>query len=257
MKGPQSYLRRTGNSTGFHLTPSQSRDLQGTDVLFKDTPTRKCSPACATGQPLALALCSVRIEDEHGRPLAPGRSGKIAVRGPTTCAGYFNHPDDSARLLRGGWLHTGDSGRIDEAGRLWFLGRLPEKELIKSDGENVYPAEIEAALLEHPGIAQAVVIGVPDAQWGGGGTIKAACVARPGASLSPEEVSEFTGQRIALQASAHRRLHPGPAHESGRLHRPRGRQAGARIGCVHEDGISLRLRARARAAERLRTPSFT
>lgn len=108
--------------------------------------------AGAAGVP--LPLCSVRIEDEHGRALPPGESREIAVRGPTTCASYLDRPEDSARLLRGGRLHTCDRGRFDEAGRLWYLGWLAEKELIKTGGENVYPAEIEAALLKHPGIAQ-------------------------------------------------------------------------------------------------------
>lgn len=147
----------------------------------------------SVGRP--LSLCSVQIEDEFGRPLPAGETGEITVRGPTTCAGYLNRPKDSERLLRGGWLHTGDLGRLDAAGRLWYLGRLPEKELIKSGGENVYPAEIEAVLLEHPDIMEAVVIGVSDARWGE--TVKAVCVPRSNPPPSAEAISDFVGQRIA------------------------------------------------------------
>jgi long-chain acyl-CoA synthetase len=109
--------------------------------------------------------------------------------------GYWDRPADSARLLRGGWLHTGDNGRIDDQGHLWYMGRLPEKELIKTGGENVYPAEIEAVILEHPEIAEVVVIGVPDPRWGE--AIQAVCVAKSKVHPTQEELAEFVGDRIA------------------------------------------------------------
>jgi acyl-CoA synthetase (AMP-forming)/AMP-acid ligase II len=86
-------------------------------------------------------------------------------------------------------------GRLDAEGYLWYSGRSPTKELIKPGGENVYPAEVERTLREHPAIAEAVVIGVPDAQWGE--AIKAVCVLQPGQMVSAEALIEFVGARIA------------------------------------------------------------
>ncbi|MBT2326682.1 AMP-binding protein [Variovorax paradoxus] len=154
---------------------------------FRDAPG-------AAGFPLALS--SIAIEGEDGRLLPLGETGEIIVRGPCTCLGYWERPEDNARLLRGGWLHTGDSGRLDTQGRLWYAGRLAIKELIKTGGENVYPSEVEAAIREHVGVAEVAVIGVADAQWGE--SIKAVCVAHPGASPpTQEEISDFVASRIA------------------------------------------------------------
>ena len=86
-------------------------------------------------------------------------------------------------------------GRFDEDGFLWYAGRKPEKELIKPGGENVYPAEVERVILEHPAVAQAVVIGVPDAKWKEG--IKAVCVLEADQSLTADALIEFVGGRIA------------------------------------------------------------
>jgi acyl-CoA synthetase (AMP-forming)/AMP-acid ligase II len=86
-------------------------------------------------------------------------------------------------------------GRLDADGYLWYVGRSPAKELIKPGGENVYPAEVERALLEHPAVDQAVVFGVPDAQWGE--AVQAVCVLKRGQTMAAEELIEFVGTRIA------------------------------------------------------------
>ena len=99
------------------------------------------------------------------------------------------------QTLRGGWHHTGDIGRLDEEGFLWFVGRKAEKELIKPGGENVYPAEVEKVVLEHPAVREVSVIGVPDPRFGEG--IKAVCVLKPGARLSEQELIDFVAGRIA------------------------------------------------------------
>ena len=109
--------------------------------------------------------------------------------------GYWNLPEETAYSLRGGWHHTGDLGRFDEDGFLFYAGRKPEKELIKPGGENVYPAEVENAILEHPDVEMAVVIGVPDPKWKEG--IKAICKLRAGKKLSAKELIAFVGNRIA------------------------------------------------------------
>lgn len=148
----------------------------------------------AAGRPALLT--EVAVVDEHDRPLPPGRSGEIVVRGPTVFLGYWNLEADTREAFRSGWHHTGDLGRFDEDGYLWFEGRTPAKELIKPGGENVYPAEVERVLLEHPAIAEAVVFGVADSEWGE--AVRAVCACRPGAEPPDERlVIEFVGMRIA------------------------------------------------------------
>lgn len=106
----------------------------------------------------------VRIVDAAGAEVAPGHVGEILVQGRTLMRGYLGLPGDTARALRGGWLHTGDVGALDVDGRLAVLDRRDD--LIVSGGENVYPAEVEAVLLAHPAVAEAAVTGIADARFG-------------------------------------------------------------------------------------------
>jgi fatty-acyl-CoA synthase len=99
----------------------------------------------------------VAILDEEGRPLPPGTPGEVCVRGPNVMAGYWNRPEETARALRGGWLHTGDIGLLDEDNYLTLIGR--QKDMIISGGENIYPAEIEKVLHGHPAVAEVAVVG--------------------------------------------------------------------------------------------------
>lgn len=138
---------------------------------------------------------AIVILDDQDRSLPAGHDGEIALRGPMVFGGYWGVSEAEQPSLRAGWHHTGDIGRLDEDGYLWYAGRSPEKELIKPGGENVYPAEVERCLLEHPGIADAVVFGVPDEQWGE--AVMAVCVAHEGSAPSAGEVSEFVASRIA------------------------------------------------------------
>lgn len=149
-------------------------------------------PGCA-GRPTALN--TVRIVDDLDRPVEAGAIGEIVVRGPVVFRGYWRNDADNNQTFRNNWHHTGDMGRFDADGYLWYAGRSPAKELIKPGGENVYPAEVERAILEHPALAEAAVIGVPDTQWGE--AVKAVCVLRAGQSLAAEELIEFVGRRIA------------------------------------------------------------
>jgi long-chain acyl-CoA synthetase len=143
----------------------------------------------------AIQATAVRLVDEADNPVPAGEVGEIAVKGPMVFNGYWNLPDDTARALRGGWHHTGDLGRFDEDGFLWYAGRKAEKELIKPGGENVYPAEVENAIIEHPAVEKTVVFGVPDPKWKEG--IKAVCQLKPGQMLSARELIQFVGGRIA------------------------------------------------------------
>jgi acyl-CoA synthetase (AMP-forming)/AMP-acid ligase II len=140
-------------------------------------------------------LAEVEIIDDYGNILETGGSGEIVVRGPMVFKGYWNLEKDTEYTFRDGWHHTGDMGRFDEDGCLWYMGRTPQKDLIKSGGENVYPVEVERVILEHPLIEEAVVIGIPDVQWGE--AIQAICVAKKGTSPTESQITEFVAQRIA------------------------------------------------------------
>jgi long-chain acyl-CoA synthetase len=142
-----------------------------------------------------VPMAQVALLDDADQPVQPGETGEIAVRGPMVFKGYWNLAEDNARTFRNDWHHTGDMGRFDEDGFLFYAGRKPEKELIKPGGENVYPAEVEAVIQEHPAVAETVVFGVPDPKWKEG--IKAVCVLNPGQDLDAEALVKFVGERIA------------------------------------------------------------
>ncbi len=127
----------------------------------------------------------VSVLDEQCQPVAIGVQGEICTRGPAVFAGYWNHPEANAQAFRGGWFHTGDLGSLDWRGFVTVSGRASDMYI--SGGSNVYPREVEEALLTMPAIAEAVVFGVPDPQWGELGV--AVLAARdPGVTIAPEEI---------------------------------------------------------------------
>ncbi len=137
-----------------------------------------------------------------GKPLLPtevridapgGEVGEILVRGPTVMAGYAERPEETANILRDGWLRTGDLGHVDKDGYLYVADR--REDLIISGGENVYPSEVETALRAHPQVEDAGVIGLPDATWGQ--VVAAAVKLRPGASISEDDLKTYCGARLA------------------------------------------------------------
>jgi len=127
----------------------------------------------------AAAGTDVKIVDDDDHELPPNTIGEICGRGPQIMRGYWNLPDATAEALRGGWMHTGDVGYVDDDGYLFVNDRI--KDMIISGAENVYPREVEIVLFEHPDVADAAVIGVPSDQWGE--TVKAVVVRRPGSTL--------------------------------------------------------------------------
>lgn|GEM_PF-36021 len=136
---------------------------------------------------------ALRILAEDGTPRAPGRPGEIAVRGPTLMQGYDGRPDETARVLAGGWLRTGDVGVLDASGALRVLDR--RSDLVVSGGENVYPAEVEAALLAHPDVDDAGVAGLPHADLGR--CVTAWVVLRRGARPDAPALERFLRARLA------------------------------------------------------------
>ncbi|NOX35670.1 MAG: AMP-binding protein [Deltaproteobacteria bacterium] len=140
-------------------------------------------------------LANIKIADEFDNFLPEGETGEILVQGPLVFQGYWNAGKLNSHTFRGGWHHTGDLGMIDSDGFLFFKGRKAEKELIKPGGENVFPAEVEKAILVHDAIKDVCVFGVPDPKFGEG--IKAICSLKPGYDLTKDDLVTFCGSLIA------------------------------------------------------------
>ena len=147
----------------------------------------------AAGRP--APVCRVKLVDDYDREVPVGTPGEIVVRGPLVFKGYFAQDDVTAYTLRNGWHHTGDVGRFDADGYLYYVKRKPEKELIKPGGENVYPAEVETVIMQMDGVSGVCVYGVPDVKWGE--AIKAVVEVNPAGRYSETQVTDFVGSKIA------------------------------------------------------------
>lgn len=142
---------------------------------------------------LPLPDVAVRVLDEDGQELARGEIGELVVRGPNVMQGYYNLPEETARALRDGWLHTGDLAYQDDEGYIFIVDRL--KDMIITGGENIYPREIEELLHAYPGVTEAAVIGVPDKLRG-----HAACaylVLAEGQELDKRKLRDYLSARLA------------------------------------------------------------
>jgi long-chain acyl-CoA synthetase len=154
-----------------YLSPRDHRGERGKPGLLRS----------AGRASLATEVCVV---DHQGIEVPRGTVGEVAVRGATVMLGYWNKPDLTCEVLRDGWMRTGDGGYMDEDGYLYIVDRL--KDMIVSGGENVYSAEVESALAQHPDVAASAVIGIPSEQWGE--AVHAIVVLKPGARKTPEEL---------------------------------------------------------------------
>lgn len=148
--------------------------------------------------PERLASCGtpcvgqqVKLLDDEGREVPQGEVGEICVRGPLVMQGYWNKPEETETAFRHGWLHTGDMARCDADGFLYIVDR--SKDMIISGGFNVYPREVEDALSQHPAVAAAAVVGVPDPKWGE--AVRALVVLRPGASATDHELMALVREK--------------------------------------------------------------
>jgi len=138
--------------------------------------------------------CEIRLIDDKGLDVEPGEQGEIALRAPFTMSGYFNAPDlNSAMFVEGGWLRTRDVGRFDEDGYLYLVDRTSD--MIITGGYNVYPREVEDALLAHSGVLECAVVGAPHEKWVE--AVTAFVVLRSGSAVSEAELIEFTRERLA------------------------------------------------------------
>jgi long-chain acyl-CoA synthetase len=137
--------------------------------------------------------CEARIVDADHKPVAEGVVGEVAVRGPNVMMGYWERPEETAKAVIDGWMHTGDGGYMDDEGYIYLVDRM--KDMIISGGENVYSIEVENTIAQHPAVAQCAVIGIPDPQWGE--TVHAFVIAKPGSAVNAAELIAFCRDRIA------------------------------------------------------------
>jgi len=137
---------------------------------------------------------NVRVVRPDLTDVEPGEPGEVIIQGPNVTKGYWGNPEATAAAFsEGGWFHSGDVATVDEEGYIYIVDRL--KDMYISGGENVYPAEVEGVIFEHPAVAQVAVVGVPDEKWGEVGC--AFIVTRPGMTVTAEELREFLRPRLA------------------------------------------------------------
>lgn len=135
----------------------------------------------------------VAILNAEGTPVAPGEIGEIACRGDVVMSGYWNNPSGTAEVLRNGWLYTGDMGSMDAQGYLTLRDR--SKDVVISGGTNIYPREVEEALLTHPAIREVCVVGQPDEEWGE--SVVAFVVVEPGSNVTQKQLDRHCLDSIA------------------------------------------------------------
>jgi long-chain acyl-CoA synthetase len=141
----------------------------------------------------AAHTAEIRIVDEEDRELPRGSVGQIVVRGPIVMQGYWNQPALTAEALRGGWMHTGDGGYLDDEGFVFVVDRI--KDMIITGGENVYSAEVENAIYQHPAVAMCAVIGVADERWGE--RVHAVISLKPGQTTTEADIVAHCRRLIA------------------------------------------------------------
>jgi acyl-CoA synthetase (AMP-forming)/AMP-acid ligase II len=186
--GLRSRLAKRFPHAGIYDLYGLTEAAPGVSISKPDDPPEKIA---SVGKPMKHV--TVKIVDDEGKELPSGGTGEIVCRGPNLMKGYYNDLPLTQEVLRDGWLYTGDTGKMDPDGYLYLTGR--KKELIVRGGENIYPAEVEAVLHQHPGVREAAVIGVPDEYWGE--TVKALVVPQPGTSLREEEIIAFCTPQLA------------------------------------------------------------
>ena len=185
---PEELIRRF-NALGVRVVQVYGATETGPTAVVLDYEDADQVGSC--GKP--ARHCDLRIVDPAGADVAPGDTGELWLRGPNLFTHYWNRPDETEGAFTDGWYRTGDVGRADEHGFVYITGRI--RELIISGGENIYPAEVERVLSEHPAVAQAAVTGRPDARWGE--VPVAFVVPQPGEPLETESLEQWCAHRLA------------------------------------------------------------
>ena len=162
------------------------------------SPVSHCNPLYGTRKPGAIGIpvpdTDAKVVDmETGEDLPPGKEGEMCVKGPQMMLGYWGRPEETADMIRDGWLHTGDVAKMDEDGFFYIVDRM--KDMIAASGLKILPREVEEVLFMHPKVLDAVVAGVPDSYRGE--TVKAYIVLKEGVEASAVEIVEFCRLHLA------------------------------------------------------------
>jgi long-chain acyl-CoA synthetase len=179
-----------GNGYGLTETSAMTTMNSGDDYVRKPDSVGPPAPVCD------VAVVAEEYDGDEppvDQAADPARTGELWIKGPNVVRGYWNRPEETAASFTRGWLHTGDVARIDEEGFVHIVDRA--KDMIIRGGENVYCVEVEAALFEHPAVADCAVIGVPHPVLGE--EVGAVVVLRPGEDVGADELSRFVGERLA------------------------------------------------------------
>jgi long-chain acyl-CoA synthetase len=190
LKKAAAALPGLSHSYGTTETAGFVTNLSPMDHVFDGTEDELRRTASA-GQ--ATPLIDVRVVDDDGHDVPTGTVGEVVCGGPKVMAGYWRKPQATDAVLKTGWYHTGDMGRLDGQGYLTLVDR--KKDMIITGGENVYSSEVESVLSLHPAVAEAAVIGIPDAKWGE--AVTAIVVPRAGTTLTPPDLIEYCRGKIA------------------------------------------------------------
>jgi long-chain acyl-CoA synthetase len=171
-------------NTGYGMTETCGIITSISGDFFVDKPA-----SCGRAMP----SFETKVVDDAGNALPPGQPGELWVRGSSVIKGYINRADATAESITDGWLHTGDVAKLDEEGFIFLVDR--KKDMVLRGGENIYCAEVEATIHQHPAIAECCVFGVPDARLGE--EVGAAIVLRPGETLSADQIREHCVSLVA------------------------------------------------------------
>ena len=194
---PVSVLERAierlgcGFTQGYGLTETlEATFLVSADHVINGTETQTRRLASAGREAVGA---EVRIVDDAGVDLPGGETGEILVKSESVIAGYWNNPEETANVIRGGWFHTGDLGYLDDERYLFVVDR--KKDMVVSGGVNIYSKEIESVLYRHPAVLEAAVIGLPDEKWGE--VVTAVISTRPGRAVTGQALIDFCRTSLA------------------------------------------------------------
>lgn len=187
---PLESMKRFENITGCRVAEVYGLTESGAAIMFNPFVTPR-KPGSA-GLPTANMEAKIVDVESGTKEMAQGQEGEIIIKGPPIMMAYHNMPEETASVLRDGWLYTGDIGRMDEDGFFWIVDR--KKDMVLASGFNVYPCEVDEVLYQHPKIAMACAVGIPDAYRGE--TLKAFCVLKSGETCTPDEVISFCREKL-------------------------------------------------------------
>jgi long-chain acyl-CoA synthetase len=181
----KDFSSRVSPANGYGLTETTSAVVTIGGPVY-------VAKASSVGRPVVVADLRI-VDPDTGRDVGTGEIGEIWVKGPNVVRGYWNNPEATAAAFTEGWFHTGDLGYLDDDGYLYVVDRM--KDVIIRGGENVYCAEVEAVLFEHPAVADVAIIGVPHRSLGE--EVAAVVVSRDGVDVTASDLQQFVASRLA------------------------------------------------------------